>query len=293
MSKNHGLSRLDRYFSGKKNRIGKNGRLIVRATKKDQRTHFVPLYRRIPYQWQGFHYQDVDDQPFLQLHHSAGGLTNGDTAAVYFGAEPETRSLITTTEATRYYKTTTEEPAHEVLEFNVDSGSVLEYLPDETIPYADSKTRRETFFKLKADSHLIATDILSGGRLEYLDGEMFDFDTFHSKSVVTVEGKSIFVDNLVLDQSNSSRVLDSWLGFRVLSTVVVFSSRLDSSIVDDITESLEAIPDIEFGVSCDNLLLVVKILTHETWLAHELVHGVWSAVRPSVLYKPSLTITKG
>src|SRR5699024_11466911 len=116
---------------------------------------------------------------------------------------PDTRSLATTTEATRYYNTTTEEPAHEVFEFDVDSGSVLEYLPDETIPYADSKTKRETFFNLKADSHLIATDILSGGRLEYLQGEMFDFDTFQSKSVVSVEGKSIFVDNLLLDKSNS------------------------------------------------------------------------------------------
>src|SRR5699024_5233621 len=199
---------------------------------------------------------------------------------------PDTRSLATTTEATRYYKTTTEEPAHEVFEFDVDSGSVLEYLPDETIPYADSKTKRETFFNLKADSHLIATDILSGGRLEYLEGEMFDFNTFHSKSVVTVEGKSIFVDNLILVQSNSSRVLDSWLGFSVLSTVVVFSSRLAPSIVDDITESLEAIPDIKFGVSFDDLLLVVKVLTNETWLAHEVVHDVWSAVCPRVLFIP-------
>lgn len=293
MNKNYGLSRLERHIGGKRNRIGKNGRLIVRATKKDDRTHLVPLYRRIPYQWQGFHYQDVDDQPFLQLHHSAGGLTNGDTAAVYFSSEPETRSLVTTTEATRYYKTTTEEPAHEVFEFDVDSGSVLEYLPDETIPYADSKTKRETFFNLKADSHLIATDILSGGRLEYLQGEMFDFDTFQSKSVVSVEGKSIFVDNLLLDKSNSNRVLDSWLGFRVLSTVVAFSSHLEPGIVDDISASLEAIPNIKFGVSFDNFLLVVKVLTHETWLAHEVVHDVWSTVRPNVLFKPSLSITKG
>src|SRR5699024_7423937 len=128
-------------FGTKQNRIGKHGRLIVKAITKDGRTHFVPLYRRIPYQWQGFHYQDVDDQPFLQLHHSAGGLTGGDTAGVHLSTDPGTRSFVTTTEATRYYKADTQDPAHEIFEFHLGSGSILEYLPDETIPYASSKAK--------------------------------------------------------------------------------------------------------------------------------------------------------
>src|SRR5699024_1138089 len=74
---NHRLTQLERHISCHKYQIGKTGRSIGRDTKRDQRTHFVPLYRRIPYQWQGFHYRDVDDQTFLQLHHSAGGLTKG------------------------------------------------------------------------------------------------------------------------------------------------------------------------------------------------------------------------
>lgn len=293
MSRVQALEVFDRKFGRKQNRIGKHGRLVLEAVNKNASTHLVPLYRRIPYQWQGFHYQDADDQPFLQLHHSAGGLTGGDTAAVYFRAAPLTKSLITTTEAARYYRTETDEPAHEAFEFRIGAGSVFEYLPDETIPYAQSKIKRETNFHLEADSHLIASDILTGGRLAHRDGEMFDFDSFESTSAIFVDGRKIFIDRLSLDQSNVSMVRDSWVGYRVLTTIVSYSSSLDDGAADEIHDKLTALSDIKFGVSFQNRLLVVKVLTDETWLAHEIVDIVWSLIRPRVLNKPSMKIIKG
>lgn len=293
MSRPRVLTELELNFGLNQNRIGKNGRLIVSADKKDGRTVFVPLYRRIPYQWQGFHYQDDDDQPFLQLHHSAGGLTGGDTSAMHLRAAPETRVLVTTTEATRYYKTDIIEPAHEVFEFEIESGSVLEYLPDETIPYAQSRAKRDAYFNLKPDSHLIATDILSGGRLAYRGGEMFDFDSFQSRNVVRVDGRSIFMDNMQIDKSNASTVMDSWSGYQVLSTLFAYSNCLDEDLRDEINRMLAEVPDIRFGVSIRNWLLVVKVLTRETWLAHEMIHNTWTLIRPRILNKPSLRIVKG
>lgn len=293
MNRHTDVAELDHKFITQGSRIGKNGRLIVKAIKRNERTELIPVYRRIPYQWQGFHYQDGDDQPFLQLHHSAGGLTNGDTAGFRLSANPGTRTLITTTEATRFYRTETEEPSHEIFDFTIGPGSYLEYLPDETIPYRESKVRRETVFNISSNSHLIATDILSGGRLAYRCGEMFDFDTFNSNTVVKVDGRKIFVDDLALDAVSGPLVLDSWMGHQVLATLICFSNLLTKAQLDELINCLSKIPEIKFGASFRAGLLVIKVLSQETWIAHEAVHCVWAILRPKVFEKPSRKIVKG
>ena len=54
----------------------------VRARDRRGRTEIDPLCWRIPFQWQGYHYQDHDDQPFMLLVNSGGGFVEGDVCAL-------------------------------------------------------------------------------------------------------------------------------------------------------------------------------------------------------------------
>ena len=84
--------------------IGKHALMNVRVSLINGRSEMQPSSWRIPYQWQGAHYQDNDDQPFLLLINSGGGFVEGDSASFHATLDPGTRALITTTAASKYYK---------------------------------------------------------------------------------------------------------------------------------------------------------------------------------------------
>jgi len=58
--------------------IGKHALMNLHVVRRNGRTEIDPRSWRIPYQWQGCHYQDHDDQPFLLLINSGGGFVEGD-----------------------------------------------------------------------------------------------------------------------------------------------------------------------------------------------------------------------
>ena len=60
--------------------IGKHALMNLHVLKRNGRTEIDPKSWRIPYQWQGCHYQDNDDQPFLLTINSGGGFVEGDAA---------------------------------------------------------------------------------------------------------------------------------------------------------------------------------------------------------------------
>ncbi|HEY9229045.1 MAG TPA: urease accessory protein UreD, partial [Gemmatimonadaceae bacterium] len=111
--------------------IGKHALLVLRALRRRARTEVDVVARRIPYQWLDFGFQDHDDQAFVLLHSSAGGFVEGDAAELHVQADPGTRSLFTTTGATKFYKCEAVKTSRDRVTFDVGEEALLEYLPDE------------------------------------------------------------------------------------------------------------------------------------------------------------------
>jgi urease accessory protein len=130
-----------------------------------------PIARRIPYQWHPVFFQDHDDQPFVLLHNSAGGFVEGDAAELHVLADAGTRSLFTTTAAARFYKCETGETSRDLVSFTVGEGALLEYLPDEVIPFAQSRIERTIRVALDGSSRLFASEVISSGRAGYGAGD--------------------------------------------------------------------------------------------------------------------------
>src|SRR5260370_28679259 len=159
--------------------IGKHALLSLHALQRGGRTEVDAIARRIPYQWQGTFFQDHDDQPFILLHNSAGGFVEGDVAQLHVAAEPGTRSLFTTTAATKFYKCEAE-TSRDLANFSVGEEALLEYLPDEVIPFANSRIERTTRVALRASSRLFSSDVISPGRVSYGPGQPFAFASMRS-----------------------------------------------------------------------------------------------------------------
>ncbi len=274
--------------------IGKHAFLSVRALRRGGRTEIDPIARRIPYQWQGSFFQDHDDQPFVLLHNSAGGFVEGDAAELHVVAEPGTRSLFTTTAATRFYKCETAETSRDLVTFIAGEEALIEYLPDEVIPFAMSRIERTTRVALHASSRLFASDVISAGRVSYGAGEQFAFASMRSQFEVRINGRLAVLDRLVASEPGDVEVLARlWGGRAHLATVAAYAPSLPDGLVERVQERCEAFGDCcEAGATLIDGVIFVRALAEQVWQAHEAVYRIWETVRPAISGKPARRIRK-
>jgi urease accessory protein len=274
--------------------IGKHAFLDLRALRRRGRTEVDPLARRIPYQWLGSVFQDHDDQPYVLLHNSAGGFVEGDASELHVSAEPGTRSLFTTTAASKFYKCEAAETSSDVVSFTVGEEALLEYLPDEMIPFANSRVDRTTRFALHESSRLFASDVISAGRVRSGAGEQFAFASLRSQFEVRINGRVVVLDRLVArDPEDVAALSRLWGGHRHLATIAAYAPSLPSSLIEQVQESCEAlVGGCEAGASMVDGIIVVRVLTGQVWQAHEAVYRIWETVRPVIGGKPAHSIRK-
>lgn len=271
--------------------IGKDGLLHLRTKLRGDTTTVEPLARRIPFQWQGAHYQDHDDQPFVLLHHSAGGFVEGDRATLRVDVAAETRILLTTMGATKFYKSCGGDRAEEHVAINVGPDALAEYLPDEVIPYADSRVLRTTTVRLVRSSRAFIVDLVAAGRIHYASGEAFAFSSMRSELSVTLDGLPVLVDRLIADGPDNQWLRRLWAGRNLLGTIVVYADELDAP-VEAAIETACAELDVLAGASRRDGFLFMRLLAYESWQLHEAVHQVWCLVRPQIAAKSARRIRK-
>ncbi len=251
------------------------------------------IARRIPYQWQGTFFQDHDDQPFVLLHNSAGGFVEGDVAELHVVAEPGTRCLFTTTAATKFYKCEAE-TSRDLADFSVGEEALLEYLPDEVIPFANSRIERTTRVALRASSRLFASDVISAGRVSYGAGEQFAFASMRSRFEIRIDGRIVVLDRLVACELEDIAALPRlWGGRTHLATMAAYAPTLPRSLVERVQERCEAFGDrCDAGATLIDGVIFVRALTEQVWQAHEAVYRIWETLRPAISGKPARPIRK-
>jgi urease accessory protein len=273
--------------------IGKYALLNIEAKLRDGLTVLEPRSWRIPFQWQGYHYQDHDDEPFLLLLNSGGGFVEGDVSHFHAALASGTRTLITTTAASKFYKSVEGEESSEIVDVNLGAGALLEYCPDEAIPFERSRVNRKTQIAMARSSRLFATDMISAGRVHYGSGETFKFDSLISSFAIRVDNRLLVLDRLVAATPRAISALPRlWRGAFHLGTVFAYAPDLPARIEDEVHTVSESIEATDLGVSRIGDLIVVRLLSAETWQAHEALFAVWRALRPHIAGKSARPIRK-
>lgn len=274
--------------------IGKHALMNVRVSLINGRSEMQPSSWRIPYQWQGAHYQDNDDQPFLLLINSGGGFVEGDSASFHATLDPGTRALITTTAASKYYKCPEGRVSRETVSIRVGSGALLEYMPDEAIPFSASNVERNTRISIAEDSRFFGSDMISAGRIHYgAAGEAFAFNRLASEFRVDVEGDVLVLDRLFADTPDEITDLRAlWDGANHMMSIVSWGD-FDDECEDRIRKSLKSLPMVASGVSrMLDKLMTCRIMAEEAWQCHEALYRVWQEVRPRLAGKAARPIRK-
>ncbi len=137
----------------------------------------------------------------VHLHNVAGGVLGGDHLTTTIALEPQAQAQLTTTGATRIYRSRDHTPATQITSATVAEGGLLEYLPDATIPFAGAVYDQTTRIELGPDAGLCWWEILAPGRAAF--GERFAYERLRLRFDLWALGRPLALERVLLEPEKS------------------------------------------------------------------------------------------
>jgi urease accessory protein len=123
--------------------------------------------------------------------HTAGGIVGGDLLSQNIHLQKNTNVLITTTAASKIYRSQGQ-IAKGAIDIKIDSGSCLEFLPQETIVFDGAIYRQDLRVELAPEATWLSWDINRFGRSHR--GEKFYSGEWRSHTEIWQVGKPLWID---------------------------------------------------------------------------------------------------
>lgn len=290
-------SKLDQLGVGK---AGKLGALILRLEKDSQtgKTSVKDQYSRVPLYTQRALYLEeaLPSMAYMYIISPSGGILQGDRYRMDIALRNGAMAHITTQGATRVYRME-KNFATQIVNIEVDEGCYFEYIPDQIIPYINSRFYQVANLRIHDNASMLYSEIMTPGRVAR--GESFAYDICYMKAQATnQDGKLRFVDVAMMEPKkrsmNAFGVLENY--YTVGSMYVLAPSKYVSELHDkanlvlsDFSKSLYA------GVSIlpDESGIIVRLLGDTASLLRNAVFEVVRITRKIILDAPFSGIRKG
>ncbi len=207
-----------------------NGRLRLDVAYDEQRARSVAHVR--------------EQQPPLQLvrsfalpngavlahiHNIGGGVLGGDNLDFALLVGPGAQAQITTTGATRIYRSRAGAPtAVQTNTIAVAEDALLEYVPDALIPFADSRYQQTTRIELANGAGLFWWETIAPGRTAR--GEVFTYDLLDLSINIVADGRPIAVERVRIEPAQQQLSALSRLGsYRYYTTFYICNVGVDTA----------------------------------------------------------------
>jgi urease accessory protein len=175
------------------------------------------------------------------MHNLSGGVLAGDRLSVELDFGPNARAQITSTGATRLYRSRPQAPPAEyATHVRTREGALLEYLPDPLIPFAGSRYRQHTVVSLENDAGLFWWDTVAPGR--EARGEVFSYHHLHLNFELRVDGIPVALERSDLDPMARPLQSAARLGpYRYFSTFYVCRAGASENVLRALEKELAAV----------------------------------------------------
>ena len=151
-------------FTSHASQVGRRGALSYEFEREGARTILSRSSCTTP--WHHFPPSYLDDSgcAYTWLVNQSGGLVGGDHLSVEAQLHAGTHVLITSPSANRVYRSLAE-PALQEIRLSVGPDARLEWLPEVTIPFAESRFRQSIHVDLAPGATVILWDAMASGRV--------------------------------------------------------------------------------------------------------------------------------
>lgn len=183
---------------------GKIGELRLGFSVRNGRSVLHDLYRVAPLLVQQALYWDeaMPELPICAIISIGGGILQGDRYKIDITVEEGASAHVNTQSANRVHRMDANYASqHQTV--TLEKGAYLEYLPDFTIPYRNSRFINQTDIVLADDATLLYGEMMMTGRKHHHEDERFGFDLLSmAVSVRRPNGRRIFAEKLLIEKGD-------------------------------------------------------------------------------------------
>jgi urease accessory protein len=270
-------------------KAGKLGALFLLLEKNDKvnKTVIKEQFSKVPLFTQRALYleESLPSMAYIYIISPSGGVLQGDRYRIDIKLAKNAIAHITTQGATRLYKME-KNFATQILNISLDSNCYFEYVPDQIIPYRDSRFYQSVNLNVHDDATLIYSETIVPGRMAM--GESFDYDVCYLKTIAKSHSGSLkLVDTALLEpKKNQLKRFGILEEFNMLSNMYLlvpskYVSILNEKINEDIIKYDKVVA--RCSILPHDSGIVVRILGNMIDNIKEVIHHILKICRKEIL----------
>lgn len=270
-------------------KAGKLGALFLLLEKNDKvnKTVIKEQFSKVPLFTQRALYleESLPSMAYIYIISPSGGVLQGDRYRIDIKLAKNAIAHITTQGATRLYRMD-KNFATQILNISLDSNCYFEYVPDQIIPYRDSRFYQSVNLNLHDDATLIYSETIVPGRMAM--GESFEYDVCYLKTIAKSHSGSLkLVDTALLEpKKNQLKRFGILEEFNMLSNMYLlvpskYVSILNEKINEDIIKYDKVVA--RCSILPNDSGIVVRILGNMIDNIKEVIHHILKICRKEIL----------
>jgi len=183
---------------------GKIGELRLGFSRRDDRSVLDDLYRVAPLLVQQALYWDeaMPELPICSIISIGGGILQGDRYRIDISVAEGACAHVTSQSANRIHQMDANYASqHQTV--TLESGAYLEYLPDFTIAYRDSRFINHSDIVIAEDATLLYGEMMLAGRKHHHADERFGLDLLSvAVAVRRPDGRKLFAEKILIEKGD-------------------------------------------------------------------------------------------
>ena len=273
--------------------VGKTGKigflkLTLGFDSQRNKTIITEQLSRVPLYVQKALYYDetIPSMAHVFVLSPSGGVLQGDRYRTDIELKNGAISHITTQGATRIYKMNSNY-ATQMINLNVGKNCYLEFLPEQLIPYKNSRYYQKATFKIDDSATLVYSETIVPGRVAM--GELFDYDVCCLKTLCYDDRQEIkFHDNCILEPKKQTMNSLGIFGNKTVHSMmyVVTKQECIEELYETINQLFKDNDEIIGGASIlpNNSGLSVRVLSNSSELNKTTVYNIAQIVRKQIIH---------
>ena len=264
---------------------GKVGILDIELKGNDQnKTVITKQFSQVPLQIQRAVYPEnsLPGMAYLYIISSSGGILQGDRYKTDIILRNNPTCHMTTQGATRIYSMNSNS-ASQMVNITLDENCYLEYIPDQIIPYQNSRYYQKVNLNIHDNATLIYSEVLTPGRIAM--NENFDYDICYLRTYCKNQNNKFrCLENMKIEPKENNMKIKGILGkYDIVGTVYILTKKEKLQKLEKMINK-----KIEFITSGTSILpnesgIIVKILSNSTEEIYEKIYEIVKITRKEIL----------
>jgi urease accessory protein len=280
--------------------VGKSGKIgylrLVFQNDNNGKTIVGEQFSQVPLHAQRALYceDSFSNLAFLYIVSVSGGILQGDRYRIDVRLKKNSMVHITTQGATRIHSMNSNS-ATQMVNITLEENSYLEFIPDQIIPYQDSRFYQRMNLNVHDSATLFYSEIITPGRVAM--GESFEYDVCYLKTRATNQNENL----RFIDITNLEPKIQKISSFGILGKYTIVGSAYILTKKENVFEIHDKINSLVFqnkkiiggaSIMKNNSGILVRILGNETEIVKKTIFDIARLIRKQVLNAPFSEIRK-